>query len=156
VTTHDFAADLEALRADPPRIVVGTIGCGVVPPRVRPPNEAAGYLGYYAKRFLPVTFDLVDIDGTSPVAWIYNKSARQVFRFIEEKPFGQQLHDSQRRILRTLVDRGHEAFVVYSAHQLADNPPTFPIPVAKLAANPNDDIWRTLTREEFDRWLTLT
>ncbi len=125
----------------------------VAPPRVRPNNESAGYLGYYTRAHLPVVFDLVDVDGTSPVVWLYFKSASHTLRFIEEKPHGQELHPSQERALRYLTTLpGCSVYSLYDAQRLSI--PQFPIRVVRLSGQPVTDRSRDMSRDEFNEWMT--
>lgn len=137
------------------------------PPSSRPPNESAGYLGYYCRTFLDLHFDLVDIDGTDPVQWFYWKQATGTLRFIEEKPLegNWQLHASQERTLRkqaTLINLGIAAqvvngysgvYVIQGASQLVE--PRFPITVRRMAEKPSDDETMTMDRSQFDKWMLL-
>jgi hypothetical protein len=135
----------------------------VQPPRRKPPNEAAGYLGYYARAHLPTVFDLVDCDGGWPPVWLYYQARGRTLRVVEEKPFGQEVHQSQRRSfaafgsvlaigMRTgafTSDSG--VFVLYDAERLVV--PEFPVEMQRWAPNRTNRI--AVNREQFDAWLLL-
>ena len=132
----------------------------VLPPTRRPANEASGWLGYYARRYLDLTFYLVDYDGSN--LWYYKRKQGNVFRFIEEKPYGQQIHDSQISIFNDLdkVCKRVEGtiwlhcgvFIVYDVDKLGENPPRFPIRVSRwrYLAEP---VTKDLDEKNFDLWL---
>jgi hypothetical protein len=124
-----------------------------LPPRKRPANESAGYLGYYCRMWLPEVFDLVDVDGSSPVVWHYWKAATRVHRMFEEKPDGQTLHGSQERTFRGLVrDKGIEVYVIHDADWLKI--PLFPLRITRLGPFIGGDVTVSADRESFDRWMT--
>jgi hypothetical protein len=141
---------------------IGGPGPAVRPPS-RPNNETAGWLGYYCKSHLPAEFDLVDIDGSDPTCWLYFKSALKIFRVIEEKPNGQDIHPSQNRcyeVILDLIDAGIKAgkihpssgvYIIWNAQQL--RVPIFPISVMRIGIV--GLVWKEvrLTREQFDCWL---
>lgn len=124
-----------------------------VTPPVERPSEAAGYLGYYTRVHLGTTFDLVDIDGTSPPVWMYRKAATLTRRVIEEKPNNQAIHPSQQRCLRAWAaeDPGMAVYVLWHAERLIT--PMFPIRLTRLEADPRDDRVKQFLRTEFDSWL---
>jgi hypothetical protein len=123
-----------------------------LPPRNRPANESAGYLGFYCRVHLPAVFDLVDWDGSDPLVWHYWKAQTRTYRIFEEKPSGQQLHDSQNRTLRWFVWRFHiGVYVIHDAQRLTV--PSFPIEIAQLGAYPRDDRKCSFERIHFDKWM---
>jgi len=127
-----------------------------------PPNQSAGYLGFYCATYLPKVFDLVDVDGTKPVDWQYYKISTKLFRFIEEKPLRQQLHQSQVRTLKVmaaLIESGIKdgivnsesgVYVIYEAHQLKDA--QFPIKLERIYSN-RESRYQSMSRGQFDEWL---
>lgn len=127
----------------------------VLPPYPFEPKRSAGYLGYYTRRYLGETFDLMDLDGCWPAIWIYRKAETGVFRYFEEKPHGQDLHGSQNRILRQLARRKDSAaFVIWDAERLAHDPPSFPLLVTRLAPTVEQDQQHEFpSAVEFNRWL---
>lgn len=131
-----------------------------LPPANLPLNQSAGYVGYYCRTFLPVQFDLVDHDSVTPTTWSYNKQSQGTFRIIEEKPYNQELHDSQRRVFRihaALIElgiangliRNGGVYVIHKADRLVK--PEFPIKVTKITVN--GTIVKVMERDEFDQWL---
>lgn len=131
-----------------------------LPPANLPSNQSAGYLGYYCRTFLPVQFDLVDHDSVTPTTWSYNKQSQGTFRIIEEKPTGQEMHDSQRRVYRihaALIElgiangliRNGGVYVIHKADRLVA--PEFPIEVTKITVD--GKIVKVMDRHEFDEWL---
>ena len=118
----------------------------VTPPVLRP-FESAGYLGYYTRHHLTLTFDLVDIDGASPVVWLYRKAETCTVRIIEEKPCGQQIHESQSRLLGAMVSVGFDVYVLHHAERLVA--PEFPVALERM----RDPRTREMGREAFDGWL---
>lgn len=135
----------------------------VLPPPPFVANQSAGYLGYYCRQHLPVTFDLVNLDGTWPAIWLGWKGTTRTFRLFEEKLEGQSVHPSQWRVFcRFLelialgVNSGvyHDqsgVFVIYDAQQLEK--PEFPIRIARVISHGKSKE-RSFTREQFDEWLT--
>lgn len=134
----------------------------ILPPAIMPPNQSAGYLGFYCATYLPKVFDLVDVDGTNPVHWQYYKSSTKLFRFIEEKPLRQQLHRSQGRTLKVMaaliasgikdgiVNSESGVYVIYEAHQL--EAAQFPIELERIYAD-RDSRYQSMNRGQFDQWL---
>lgn len=120
------------------------------------PEETAGYLGYYTKIHLDPVFDIMDGDGCWPAVWIYRKDKTGALRFFEEKPRTdvQRIKESERRILRHLAGiDGISCYVIWEADRLAEEPPSFPIELTRLAPDPSGDQRRALDRPSFDRWL---
>lgn len=102
--------------------------------------------------WLPDAFDLVDIDGASPVAWTYYKAKTRTFRMFEEKPNGQTLHGSQERTFRLLVrEKGIDVYVLHDAHQLGV--PLFPLTITRLGPGLGLDVTRDVPRDWFDRFM---
>jgi len=131
-----------------------------LPPANLPSNQSAGFLGYYCRTFLPVQFDLVDHDSVTPTTWSYNKQSQGTFRIIEEKPSGQEMHDSQWRVYRihaALIElgiangliRNGGVYVIHKADRLVA--PEFPIEVTKITVD--GKIVKVMERDEFDQWL---
>jgi hypothetical protein len=125
------------------------------PPHKKDLHETGGYVGYYTRRWLKPVFDIVDVDGTWPALWIYRKAQTRVVRMLEEKPFGQLLHESQSRILSALAVRGIECWVVWDAQKLADEDidSAFPMRMLRVMANDADSYEVNVSRDQFDVWL---
>ncbi len=70
----------------------------------RDPNISHSAFGQWIKDNLPNTFFWADIDGIS------FKRATRILRVIEEKRFGQELKDSQKKIL-PLLARGVDCLI---------------------------------------------
>ncbi len=133
-----------------------------LPPHERPPNEAAGYLGYYTRKHLPVAFDLVDCDNAWPAWWLYYQAKGRTLRVIEEKPGLQEMHPSQFRayaVLGTIIGLGVTAgylgprsgvYVIYRAERLVA--PVFPITLERRQPSVET---QEMDREAFDDWLLL-
>lgn len=128
-------------------------------PPVLHPEQSAGWLGYYARRYLQTPkpkFDLMDLDSSWPTVWCYRKGETRELRFFEEKPAGdtQVLRDSESRILRDLATMPRvSCFVIWEADRLGADPPQFPLEITRIYPNAADDDRRVRSREWFDNWM---